>query len=122
MREVKLEDLKKELGALFEDAIEEVVEDTIEKMEGVEGNEEVISDTTLSVEETKDNLASTVSDGGVFTAESDEQTENAMLEEIMLNKVEDIFSADKIEKGESQTIEKEVWLALWQFIIELEGE
>ena len=76
MREVKLEDLKKELGALFEDAIEEVVEDTVEKMEGVEGNEEVISDTTLSVEETKDNLASTVSDGGVFTAETDEQTEN----------------------------------------------
>ena len=107
MREVKLEDLKKELGALFEDAIEEVVEDTIEKMEGVEGNEEVISDTTPSAEETKDNSASTVSDGGVFTAESDEQTENAMLEEIMLNKVEDIFSADNEEKGESQTIEKE---------------
>ena len=99
MRNVKLEDLKKELD-IFEYAIEEAVEDIVEEVVDT-ANIESIADETI---ENQMDMTDAVRDDGVFIAET-ENAENEVLD--MDAPIEDIFSEDNLENGESQQIQKE---------------
>ena len=68
MRSIKLEDLKKELNGLFEEAIEEVSEEIVR-------DEEVIADKTAT-ENTEENTASTFDEGAASKITATDVAEN----------------------------------------------
>ena len=90
MRSIKLEDLKKELNGLFEEAIEEVAEEIVR-------DEEVIADKTAT-ENTEENTASTFDEGAASKITATNVAEKVIEEEI--------FNENNIEAGESQKIEE----------------
>ncbi len=93
MRNVKLEDLKKEIGDLFEDTVEEVIDSVVAK----DANACTVN------QNTNDSCEDAVSSDGVFIADNEETAEMALpIEDVS---VEDIFSTQPEENGESQTIQ-----------------